>query len=212
MSERWLRLESYAKWKQNRMPLCNFPGDVLEKICKYLDVTDACSFVDAIAGGRLTPHAPTHLPLVHRELLPFWIICSTRKEVDNFIRSISAQCFFMATQCTVVRMFIDWTPFKNKIPPRAVAEFRWIGRERDKMEAHTCTHHEEVLRSIFCAYRKRRPMGYVTLHKCYEFYDVIHMDARPAFMTSVPLIPTAVVPSCANRVRLHRELRQACIC
>lgn len=205
MSERWVRLENYAKWRQNQLPMCNLPADILTKICKYLDIGSACDFIDAITGTRVTPRVATHIRLVQKELLPFWVICHTRKEIENFINSISSHSFYMATQCTMVRMFIDWSPFKSKIPPIAVAEFKWLGPGRGMMNAHTRINYEEVLRCIYRAYRKRRPMGYVTLHRCYEFYDKNHMDMRPAFTTSVSLIPNGVVPLCAKLT--HAELR-----
>lgn len=184
--DRWDRLTRYARWRQWKFPLLQLPGDVLAHMCRtFLEYADVCHLMEAL-HGPLDHHARACVVKVPRDVQALWVLSAVQCTVRRFLQHISDECFFLAAHCSMVRVFVDWTPFCGR-KGTPVAEYKW-----NALSPHANMHTDgmEILRVIQQSHIYRRPMGQVSMYQCFLWsYGRIHMNHRPSRMCCVPLVP-----------------------
>ena len=184
----WVVLERYAQWKQRKFPLLKLPEEILEYIGLFLMRKDLLTLVQALGPGwTMSYECPRDTYLVPPSLRPRWLLYNVLQHMDEYINSISDECFFFATSCTQVQVFLDWSPFKsNDVVP--VATFEWVATSRPR--AKRVVYDKELMKYVYNSAVQRIPYSQVSVYKVFRWsYGRVHMDSHPCFLGSVRLIP-----------------------
>ena len=193
MQDRWIRLQRFAEFKQNKFRLLGLPDDVLRYLCmNFLDPKDLYALVDAVAEEPVTLSTPRILQLKEMpcEVRSRWLLASIIKEVERRLHVIADECLFLAHQCTQLNAFVDWSPFKSRRhrTPAPVAVYSWHSDTRP--HGRVDINYKVLLNAISNSLRTHRPFGYLAIYMCYHCeWNMLCMMPRPVFSTEVPLIP-----------------------
>lgn len=185
----WGRLERYARWKKGLFRLHALPDELLLYVCKSgLSGDDIRNLVEAFTHSKVDHRINKDAKLVPQSLRGTWMVTCVQLNFQRFIRSITDKCFFLATLCSFVRVYVDWSPYLTKKPPPWVAAFEW--------RRNTCPHgivhvnEYEVSECIMRSFHRKRPQGFVSVYRCHAWaYGRVHMSLSPDIQTHVDLIP-----------------------
>lgn len=182
-------LERYIKWKRLQLPLLDLPGDVLAHVCSFLEPRDVIALSNAIGGKNLSHFCASDLMCVPREMQSRWIQSKVNDHVHAFLHSMQDECFYIATSCSFVALFIDWSPFSSATPPQPAAVFEW----RADTRPHGCVRLDNgvIQASISESMRRCRPIGHVAAYACFAWgFGKVHVSNVPSVTAYVDLVPS----------------------
>lgn len=185
----WKKLERYARWKRGLFRLHALPDDLLLYVCKSgLSQTDICNLIEAFTRSKIDHRCNEDAKLVPQSLRGMWMVTNVQLDIHRFIKSITDRCFFLATQCSFVRVYVDWSPYLSRRPPPWIAAFEWCRNTRPHGIIHM--NDDEVSECILRSFQRKRPQGFVSVYKCFAWtYGRVHMSTHPDIQTYVDLVP-----------------------
>lgn len=187
---RWQRLKDYADFRLNKLRLLHLPDDVFEHICMhYLTPQDLCALMTAVYG-HMQPLHVMHIPLNVRCR---WILSTVVRDIETSFHSFMDRCMFVATKCSHVSAFLDWSPFqKTGFMSCPVVTYSW---NSTAPHARVDINYISLLIALKSSFRRHRPCGYLAFYTCMQTdWGPIFMDSLPAFSTSLTLFPPWVSP------------------
>lgn len=134
MVDRWVRLERYARWKQQRFAFERLPEDLLAHVARFLDADDVCRLLETLYGDgtdklrRLCPCAIRKIP---QEVCCMHIAQRVHRHLSELLYCAGAFALHKeapSRRSRIVAM-ADWSPFASRghyIIPAPLATYRWI--------------------------------------------------------------------------------------
>ena len=127
---RWVRLERYARWKQNRVRLDKLPSDVLTIVCRFLPNESVHNLLAALQGHSTThaiasAHDVVGIPI---EVRRKWLRRMAYEHVECQLKSLMAHtCLYCSDMSLQVHAFADWSMFQSprRRVRRPIAEYHY---------------------------------------------------------------------------------------
>lgn len=135
---RWVRLERYARWKQNRVRLDKLPSDVLSIVCRFLPNESVYNLLAALQGHSKTQaigsvHDVVGIPI---EMRRNWLRRMAYEHVESQLKSLLPHtCLYCSDMSLQVHAFADWSVFKTprRRVRRPIAEYHY-GPANERLE------------------------------------------------------------------------------
>jgi hypothetical protein len=140
-SSRWERLERYARWKQNKLPLHLLPDEVVALIATFLQRRDAYNLVESLLGFQPNIFNRDDVARIPLSIQPLWIESILCDLFEQRVYALAEVALYYARDASSVVMLLDWSLFSN-VPAVPVAEYHWIVpciRESTHTETETGT-------------------------------------------------------------------------
>ena len=129
MDARWVRLERYARWKQNKIRLDRLPHDVLTIICRFLTNESVHNLLAALQGFPQTKAIGSAQDVVGIpvEIRRRWLRRMACEHVESQLKALTNHtCVYCNDIYVQVHAFADWSMFdRTRRTRRPIAEYRY---------------------------------------------------------------------------------------
>lgn len=198
---RWTRLERFARWKQPRMKLTQFPDDVLVSIASLLSQEDVLSLVMAFTGSPISfrdwreeeGEGKQTLPSCLR---PVCIVSLIETEFKKHVNSIADYVLYHIRSPLAgahVVGVMNWSEFSPD-EPNVLVEFEWRHKR-----ATVVIRYENLHKQAQLALNRGLPVGRFTLHDGFTFTSrdenriVKHVFPTPLHVSNYTLFPNELL-------------------
>lgn len=168
-TERWRRLECYARFKRRRFALTSLPGDLMLAVVRHIvDYDDLRHLLEALVGFRPSLWNATHLQAIPIEVRAAFVVRASLHEFETHLRALAESALYHCRDCHEVIVLADWSAF-SKTVPTPILRVRWTSTmQRDVQISHIHT-------LFWSAMRRSVPVVRLTLH------SVLHWQQRHVF-------------------------------
>lgn len=185
---RWTRLQRYAQWKSGRFPLSNLPYDILAHICRtFLTPLECQHVLTALIGRVPSMYNKADLLDVPEELRAMWVQQCAYWQLHFGIGQLADLCFYHARDYSYIHVFVDWSPFASKKPPKPVATVKWQPRRRPHGSMFIDS---DVLYShLFRAIQDGRTAVQLSIYRQLQWHRTFFLHPEAVFTTCHTFLP-----------------------
>ena len=187
-TSRWTRLQRYAQWKSGCFPLSHLPHDILAHIfANFLTPLECQHVLTALIGRVPSMFNRADLVDVPEEVRAMWIQQCAYSEFHFGIGQLADLCFFHARDYSYVHVFVDWSPFASKKPPKPVATIKW--QQNRRPHGSMIIHSDVLMAHLFLAIQDGRTAVQLSVYRQLQWNRKLLLHPQPVHTTCHAFLP-----------------------